>query len=113
MTEGQDPQEPKAQIEAASKAFEQEFERFACFIDVPAIQTLSLADAEAALRDLNELRVRHLGKKSVLAASKRSIGRVATEERAAFGQLVQATEARVLQALDTAEKKLKAHAETA
>ena len=41
---------------------------------------------------LAELRTRHLGKKSALAAAKKLIGRVAPEERAAFGQLVQATE---------------------
>jgi len=113
MTDGQDPQEPKAQIEAASKAFEQEFERFARFIDVPSNQGLDLASAEAELRNLNDLRVRHLGKKSALAACKKIVGRVAAEQRATLGQLVQATEAKVLQTLDTAENKLRAYAETA
>jgi phenylalanyl-tRNA synthetase alpha chain len=113
MTDGQDSQEPKVQIEAASKAFEQEFERFARFIGDPIIQELTLAAAEAELRNLSDLRVRHLGKKSALAACKKIIGRVPAEQRAAFGQLVQATEARVIQALDNAESKLKTYVETA
>ena len=71
------------------KAFEQDFERFAHFItDNPS----DLETAIAEQRALAELRTRHLGKKSALAAAKKLIGRVAPEERAGFGQKVQATE---------------------
>src|ERR1051325_8306667 len=92
---------PEHQVEAARKAFEQEFERFARF---------TAGDLEAAVteeRALAELRTRHLGKKSALAATKKLIGRVAPDQRAAFGQLVQATEASLVQSLDQAEQSLK------
>jgi len=72
---------PEQQVEAARKAFEQEFERF----------VIDSADWSAAekQRALGDLRTRHLGKKSALAATKRLIGQVPAENRAAFGQLVQ------------------------
>jgi len=112
MTESHTSQPPEAQIEAASKAFEQEFERFARFIESSArLESLSLNEALAEQRALNDLRTRHLGKKSSLAACKKMIGRVPVEERAAFGQLVQATEARILQSLDLADQQLKAYVE--
>src|ERR1044071_9812202 len=107
-------QSPEHQVEAARKAFEQGFERFARFTGAPS--GLSGLDLEAALaeeRALGELRTRHLGKKSALAGTKKLIGRVAPEERATFGQLVQSTEARLVQSLDQAEQNLKTYIETA
>src|SRR5829696_2988203 len=82
-------QSPQAQIDIIHKAFEQDFERFAHF------STGDPSDLETAIaeqRALADLRTRHLGKKSALAAAKKLIGRVAPEERAGFGQKVQATE---------------------
>jgi phenylalanyl-tRNA synthetase alpha chain len=61
----------------------------------------------AEVRSLAELRTRHLGKKSPLAATKKLIGRVPPDQRAAFGQLVQATEVALVQTLDQAEQSLK------
>src|SRR5690349_14001233 len=105
-------QSPKLQVEAARKAFEQDFERFARFTGDPSgLNELDLEAARAEERALGELRTRHLGKKSGLAATKKLIGRVAPEERAAFGQLVQATEAALVQSLDQAERSLKSHIE--
>ena len=96
---------PTQQVEDARLAFEREFERFAT---LPANDSgLSLKTAEAELRAIADLRTRHSGKKSAIAACKKLIGRVAPEERAAFGQVVQQTEAQITQALDTAEEKLK------
>ena len=87
MAEGQSQQDPKLQVEAARKAFEREFERFADFADDSAtLGALDLSSAEAEHRALAELRIRHLGKKSALAASKKMIGRVGPEERGSFGQ---------------------------
>src|SRR5947207_11205189 len=83
-------QSPQAQIELINKAFEQDFERFFPFINDPS--SLNLEQALAEQRALIELRTRHLGKKSALAAAKKLIGRVAPEERAGFGQRAQATE---------------------
>src|ERR1043165_3038526 len=105
MTDSQNELSPEHQVEAARKAFEQEFERFARF---------TAGDLEAAVteeRALADLRTRHLGKKSALAATKKLIGRVAPDQRAAFGQLVQATEAGLVQSLDQAEQSLKEYIE--
>src|SRR4051794_5590097 len=100
------------QPEAVREAFEQEFGRFARFRgeETAALGELKLADAETTLRELAELRTRHTGKKSALANLKKMIGRVAPEERAAFGQRVQQTEAEIAGALDEVEGALKAHA---
>src|SRR6187397_545649 len=103
---------PEQQVEAARKAFEQEFERFAPFVNDPsALANRGLEAVVVEQRALIDLRTRHLGKKSALAATKKLIGRVAPEERAAFGQLVQATEAALVQSLDQAEQNLKTHIE--
>ena len=99
---------PAQQVEAARKAFEQEFERFARFAsDLDSSASLPLEEALAEQRALADLRNHHLGKKSALAAAKKLIGRVAADERAAFGQLVQSTEASIVQALEQAEQNLK------
>ncbi len=113
MTESLSREDPIVEVEAASKAFEQEFERFVRFTQGSALQGLTLDDAEAELRNLGALRTRHLGKKSVLATSKKAIGRITPEERAAFGQLVQAREALIVGAIDQAEEALKNHVEAA
>lgn len=113
MTESQN-QEPKAQVEVARKAFEADFERFAGFVRNPeSLTQLKLADAEAEQRAVSEIRTRHLGKKSALAATKKMIGRVAADERAAFGQLVQQNEADITGAIQQAEELLGNHIELA
>ena len=67
---------PESQVEAARKAFEQEFERFVPFVDDPsALTKLDLETVVAEQRALADLRTRHLGKKSALAATKKLIGR--------------------------------------
>ena len=108
MAEEQTEQLPAQQVEAAGKAFEQEFERFARFAsDLNVLTSLSLEEALAEQRALSDLRTRHLGKKSELAAAKKLIGRVAPEERPAFGQLVKEIEDKVVRELDAAELSLK------
>ena len=107
MTDSEKDQDPAHQVEAAHKAFEQEFERFARFTgDSPDLGGLTLDQAVVEQRALAELRTRHLGKKSELAGSKKLIGRVAADLRASFGQLVQATEGALVKALDEAEQNL-------
>src|SRR5215213_7759531 len=86
-------QSPQAQIDLIYQAFERDFERFFPFIDNPS--TLGLEQALVEQRALDELSNRHLGKKSPLAAAMKLIGRVAPEERAAFGKRVQETEAKL------------------
>ena len=108
MPENQTSEDPQNQVETASKAFEQEFERFARFTgSAVSLEGLSLVETEAQQRALAELRTRHLGKKSALANSKKGIGKIAPENRAAFGQLVQASEARIVSAIESAELALK------
>ena len=97
MPEGERQEDPKLQAEAARKAFEQEFERFARFrldesaeaddadgssgaepdvTEVSLREFFNLSEAETALRELGELRSRHTGKKSALATVKKMVGRV-------------------------------------
>jgi phenylalanyl-tRNA synthetase alpha chain len=102
------------QVDAAREAFEREFERFARFTgESPAPAGLSLSEAGDELRLLTELRTRHTGKKSAIAACKKLIGRVQPDDRARFGQQVQQTEAKVTAALDAVEERLKTFIEAA
>jgi phenylalanyl-tRNA synthetase alpha chain len=108
MIMAEDPHgDPRLQIEAAHEAFEQDFGRFARFRSGASEESLTLAEAEKLERELGELRSRHLGKKSAIASVKKLIGRVAAEERAALGQLVQQTEAQIVEAIGEAEQSLK------
>jgi len=107
-------QDPKLQVEAARKAFEQEFGRFADFAENSArLNALDLKSSEAEQRALDELRTRHLGKKSALAASKKLIGRIAASERGSFGQFVQQNEAEITDKIERTGLALKAHVELA
>jgi len=117
MTENQSQEDPKALVEAARKAFEHEFERFASFAEESAtpsgLTSLSLSQAEAEQRLLTDLRTRHLGKKSSFAASKKMIGRVSPDERADFGKLVQQNEAEITAKIAQAEEALASFIESA
>ena len=98
--------------ETVRKAFEQEFERFTHFRGEGAtksVEHLNLAEAETALRELADLRTRHTGKKSALAGLKKLIGRVAVEERAAFGQQIQQLETEIIEASEAAKRTLEEH----
>ena len=89
-------------VEAIRSAFTQEFARFEG-LDVSG---LPLSDAEALLREVNELKVRHTGKKSEIAGAMKLIGRVAAEERAGFAQVVQGVERSITTSLETVELQL-------
>ena len=96
--------EERAKVEAALAAFAKDFEYF------EKLQLNgSLADAEARLRDVNELKVRHTGKKSAISEAKKLIGKVAPEERGAFGQFVQATEKEIVSRIEQLESRLNDH----
>lgn len=113
MAENPSLQNPKAEVEAANKAFEREFERFASLLrDSATLQTLRLSDAETELKSLGDLKTRHLGKKSAISQSKKLIGRVSQDERAEFGQLVQRSEATITEQLDRADSALREHLES-
>jgi phenylalanyl-tRNA synthetase alpha chain len=97
------------QPEAVREAFEQEFGRFARFSNNEGPGDLSLGELETLLRELEELRIRHTGKKSQLAALKKAIGRVALEDRAAFGQAATEVNNQIVNDLDEAQAKLKTY----
>jgi phenylalanyl-tRNA synthetase alpha chain len=69
---------------------------------------LSLADAEAKLREVADTKVRLTGKKSELALTKKQIGAIPADERAAFAQAVQSLEKDVTKAIEQAESSLSA-----
>ena len=94
--------EERQQVEAIREAFLREFANFSEL----GLDGSSLADAEAILREVAELRVHQTGKKSDLAEAKKLIGKVAPEERGEFGQLVQSVEKEIVSKLDETESKL-------
>jgi phenylalanyl-tRNA synthetase alpha chain len=101
--------EEKQQVESAKKSFQQDFAKFAGVSNIDGVANVGLDEAENLLRELNELRVKHTGKKSELANTKKLIGRVAPEERGAFGQFVQSVEKGVVTAIEEAENVFKNH----
>jgi phenylalanyl-tRNA synthetase alpha chain len=98
----------REQVEAVREAFEKDFERFARFREDAGAGGLTLAEAEARLRELGEVRTRHTAKKSALAGLMKLIGRVPAEERAEFGQTVQRLNTHVAEGLDAAQAGLAA-----
>jgi phenylalanyl-tRNA synthetase alpha subunit len=96
--------EERKKIEEIREAFEQEFGRFADL----KLDAVAIADAEAMLRDVAELKIRHTGKKSAIAGAMKLIGKIAPEERSNFGQFVQSVEKQIVARIDEAESKLNA-----
>ena len=101
----------KGQVEAVREAFEREFGRFARFRDNEESESLALDEAEGLLRELSDVRTRHTAKKSALSQLMKLIGRVPAEERARFGQSVQALNSYVVESLDKAQATLKVRIE--
>jgi phenylalanyl-tRNA synthetase alpha chain len=113
MAEGQTQEDPKLRVEAAGKAFEQEFERFVRFTeDSVELSQMNWAEAEAERLLLKDLRSAHLGKKSELAACKKMIGALDPGERKDFAALVQRTEAAVVKKIEQVDENLKLQIET-
>ena len=101
MSEDQNPQQ---QVELARDAFASDFEQFS---------QMEFERAEAARLFLGDLRTKHLGKKSLLAACKKVIGRLPSDERATFGHLVQQIEAAVVKTIEQTDERLKVQADNA
>lgn len=97
--------EERKQVEAIKAGFEQDFTRFGDLRN--GINGLSLTEAENLQRELAEMKTRHTGKKSEIAGAKKLIGRVAPEERGAFGQLVQSVEKEIVSSIEAVETSLK------
>lgn len=92
----------RATVEAARNAFDRDFEKLG---DINT-NGGGLADIEAKLREISDLKVRHTGKKSSLAESKKLVGKVAAEDRAEFGQFVQSVEKSIVERIEAAESTL-------
>jgi phenylalanyl-tRNA synthetase alpha chain len=97
--------EETKQVEQIRQTFETDFAKYSPFL--AEIKNLSLSEAEELQRELGELKTKHTGKKSELANSKKLIGRVAPEERGAFGQFVQSVEKEISGSIETVENNLK------
>jgi len=105
--------EVSASAHEALNAFHREFERFANTSEAESVGgALNLEDGVAEQRALAEVRTKCLGKKSDLAGLKKMIGRVAPEERAQVGQLIQQLERTMTESLDQAEERFKSQLET-
>ena len=65
-------------------------------------EALSLDDAESHLKQVNELKVRHTGKKSAVSTAMKSIGSVAPELRAEFGKKTQGIRKEIEEAISNA-----------
>ena len=105
--------DPRLQVEEARANFERGFARLERFRAGVRANDLTLCQAEELARELSDLRHLHTGKKSAIAGCKKLIGRVAPEERASFGQLVQQTEVGIVRGLDEVERSLKSFIEAA
>lgn len=81
-------QEQTEQIQKIHEAFNIDFERFSSLEE----HDLGLSEAEALLKDLDELGIKYRGKKAELSSMKRLVGGVAPEERAAFYQSIMTVE---------------------
>ena len=90
------------QVRDIQKAFEQEFERFTDL----SVDGVAIGDAEAMLREMGGLKIRHTGKKSAIAGAMKLIGKVAPDERGNFGQFVQSVEKEIVAKIEDVESKL-------
>ncbi|CAN5412460.1 phenylalanine--tRNA ligase subunit alpha [soil metagenome] len=95
--------EESDKVEAVRAAFVNEFAQYAEL----SLDSITLDDAEAKLREIIDLKIRHTGKKSAIAGTMKLIGGVAPEERGAFGQLVQSVEKYISGSIEAAETRLK------
>jgi phenylalanyl-tRNA synthetase alpha chain len=73
-----------------------------------SVDGIRLPEAEAQLKQIGDARVKYTGKKSELAALKKGMGKIAAEDRAATGQLIQQLENKITAALERAESRLSA-----
>jgi phenylalanyl-tRNA synthetase alpha chain len=94
--------EEREKVEEVRTAFLNEFGPFR---DLD-LSNATLASAEELSRELADIKVRHTGKRSAIAGTMKLIGRVAAEERSAFGQLVQSVEKDIVSMIESAEATL-------
>ncbi|GIU82535.1 MAG: phenylalanine--tRNA ligase subunit alpha [Acidobacteria bacterium] len=93
----------REKIQKIRENFELEFRQFQ---EIDFLR-LSLSDAEGLMRNLQEFKAKHTGKKSEIAEAKKLIKEIPPEERAEFGRSVQEAERQMLSLIQEAEKRLK------
>jgi len=120
MADGTTFEDLKTQANAINEAFGQQFKRFEHFVGDPLDvnflpdlisklerENYSLKDAETDLRQLSELRVRFIGKKSEWVATKKKIGKIADgEQRSWAGQHLLVIEVSITDRLEYARLNL-------
>src|SRR4051794_26376902 len=99
MAEDQSQDDPKLQVAEARTEFDKEFEPFVRFGDSAELGNLSFEEARAILTELENLAIRHTGKKSKLAGLRKLIGRIPKDDRPAFNLEVQKLESDLEQGL--------------
>ncbi len=88
-------------IQAVKDKFDQDIGR----LDVASVEAASLPEATELLAQANELKIRYTGKRSELAGLMKMVGAQAPEDRAAFGQAIQAVDREISGVLtDTIER---------
>ncbi|MBX3299266.1 MAG: phenylalanine--tRNA ligase subunit alpha [Acidobacteria bacterium] len=88
-------------IQAVKDKFDQDIGR----LDVASVEAASLPEATELLAQANELKIRYTGKRSELAGLMKMVGAQAPEDRAAFGQAIQAVDREISGVLtDTIEQ---------
>lgn len=96
----------KKHVESILETFKAEFSRFVNFRKAE-FGELTLSAAEKLQKELAALRVKHTGKKSELSGAKKLIGRVAPDQRADFGKLVQSVSAKIETSIQEVDETLK------
>lgn len=92
----------RAPIQAVKDEFDAEIAPLA---DVP-VDGILLPEATARLAQANDLKIRYTGKKSQLASLMKMVGAQAPEDRAEFGQAIQAVEKEITGVLASTIEKL-------
>ena len=100
MTEETNQERPENASDRIRKAFAVELDRFS---DSPG----SLKEAEKELRELQEVRIKFLGKKSELATRKKMIGSIEPKLRRDFALVFQSLEQDLTRTLNDKEQRLK------
>jgi len=98
-------QDEKQQVESIRETISNEFRRFSN-IQKARFDGLTLSVAEKLQKELDELRVKHTGKKSRLSGAKKLIGKVSPENRAEFGKFVQTIGKKIEKSIEEASKNL-------
>jgi phenylalanyl-tRNA synthetase alpha chain len=103
----------KTPIERLELLREEFFYELYPFGEAQGFASNNASDPEKQLRELGDVRIRYLGKKSELVSLKKLIGKHPADQRAVFGQRIQQTEQSFIQEFEKIEAGLKVSIESA